>query len=219
MKNLSKRPLTEDEKVLALGLNYAVTPKSIPTHIIAATEATSKQLNTEMAEKLRAGVSNVLQSSKAPRSDLPSHLLKAAKDLRNDQSIVILPADKGNATVVMDRKEYVEKINGMLEDGTYGRLKKDSTTAVESRVTKVLRRWEREEHINRKFRLRLQPQSSAPPQLYGLPKIHKQGTPLRPIVSAIGSPTYDIAKFLIKIISPLTGKSESFIENSSDFAE
>ena len=107
----------------------------------------------------------------------------------------------------------------MLEDGTYGKLKKDPTTAVESRVTKVLRRWEREEHINRKFRLRLQPQCSAPPQLYGLPKIHKQGAPLRPIVSAIGSPTYDIAKFLTKIISPLTGKSDSFIKNSSDFAE
>ena len=111
--------LTEDEKkVLALGLNYAVTPKSIPTHnIIAATEATAKQLDTTTAEKLRAGVSNVLQSSKAPRSNLPSHLRKATKELREDRDIVILPADKGNATVVMDRVEYVEKINEMLNDG------------------------------------------------------------------------------------------------------
>jgi hypothetical protein len=30
---------------------------------------------------------------------------------------------------------------------------------------------------------------------------------------------YNIAKFLTKIISPLTGKSDSFIRNSSDFAE
>lgn len=86
-------------------------------------------------------------------------------------------------------------------------------------MNKVLRRWERDEHITRRFRLRLQPQCFAPPQLYGLPKIHKEGTPLRPIVSAIGSPTYNIAKFLTKTISPLTGKSDSFIRNSSDFAE
>ena len=105
----------------------------------------------------------------------------------------------------------------MLKDGAYGQLKKDPTS-VESRVNKMLRKWERE-HINRKFRLRLQSQCSAPPQLYGLPKIHKDGTLLRPIVSAIESPTYDIAKFLTKIISPLTGKSDSFIRNSSDLAE
>ena len=152
MRNLSKRPLTEDEKkVLAPGLNYAVTPKSIPTHnIIATTEATAKQLDTTTAEKLRAGVSNILQSSKAPRSNLPTHLCKATKELRNEQDIIILPADKGNATVVMDRKDYVGKINEMLKDKAYGKLKKDPTTSVESRVNKVLRRWVREERINRK---------------------------------------------------------------------
>ena len=125
VRNLSTRPLTEDEKkVLALGLNYAVTPRMIPVHnIIAATEATAKQLDTTTAEKLRAGVSQVLQSSKAPKSNLPSHLRKAAKELRNDHNIVVLPADKGNATVVMDRKDYVEKIEDMLKDKAYGKLK------------------------------------------------------------------------------------------------
>ena len=69
MQNLSTRPLSDDErKVLALGLNYAVTPRTIPTsNIIAATEATAKQLDTDAAEKLRAGVSKVLQSSKTPQ--------------------------------------------------------------------------------------------------------------------------------------------------------
>ena len=71
----------------------------------------------------------------------------------NDQDIVILPADKGNATVVMDCEDYVGKINEMLKDGAYGKSKKDPTTAVESKVHKMLRRWERDEHINRKFQL------------------------------------------------------------------
>ena len=39
-----------------MGLNYAVIPKVIPTaNIIAATEATAKQLDTNTADKLRAG--------------------------------------------------------------------------------------------------------------------------------------------------------------------
>ena len=43
VRNLSSRSLTEKEKdVLALGLNFAVTPKWIPTfEIIAGTESTA----------------------------------------------------------------------------------------------------------------------------------------------------------------------------------
>ena len=192
VKNLSTRPLSEDEsKVLALGLNYAVAPRTIPTHsIIAATEATTKQLDFDTAEKLRVGVSAVLQSSKTPRSNLPNHLRKAVKELRSDHTIVVLPADKGNVTVVLDQKDYIEKIENMLKDGAYSRLRKDPTTTVETRVTRLLKKWEKDEHITKKFRLRLQPQCSTPPQLYGLPKIHKEGVPLRPIGSTSGSPTY-----------------------------
>ena len=47
------------------------------------------------------------------------------------------------------------------------------------------------------------PRASTLPQLYGLPKVHKDGIPLRPIVSAIGSPTYSLSKELARILSPL----------------
>ncbi len=43
--------------------------------------------------------------------------------------------------------------------------------------------------------------------------------PLRPIVSAINSPTHPLAKFLVKIISPVTGKTNSYIKNSTHFME
>ena len=46
----------------------------------------------------------------------------------------------------------------------------------------------------------------ASPKFYGLPKIHKTGIPLRPIVSSIGSVTYGVAKVLAKVLKPLVGK-------------
>ena len=61
------------------------------------------------------------------------------------------------------------------------------------------------------------PHAPAPPRLYGLPKIHKEGVPLRPIVSAIGSPTYNLAKYLTGILSPFVGVCEHHIKNSSHF--
>ena len=44
-------------------------------------------------------------------------------------------------------------------------------------------------------------------KFYDLPKIHKSKNPLMPIVSNIGSITYKAAKYLVKILGPLVGKS------------
>lgn len=48
-----------------------------------------------------------------------------------------------------------------------------------------------------------------PPKLYGLPKVHKPNVPLRPIVSQIDSPTYDLAKHVASVLQPLVGKTSS----------
>ena len=46
------------------------------------------------------------------------------------------------------------------------------------------------------------PTGCVQPKFYGLPKIHKPDTPLRPIVSSCGSVTYGVAKELAKILKP-----------------
>ena len=132
---------------------------------------------------------------------------------------LILQPDKGTATVVMDRDEYRNKMLQLLEDPTYKKLKNDSTTKIEKRVTQSLRKLEEKGWIADKAKLNLTPQFSTPPQIYGLPKIHKEKTPLRPIVSSIGSPTYKLANELARILSPLMGKTESFVKDSAEFAD
>ncbi len=59
----------------------------------------------------------------------------------------------------------------------------------------------------------------APPRFYGLPKVHKKDTPLRPIVSSIGTITYNHAQYLAQILSPLVGKTEHHVKNSEEFAK
>ena len=65
----------------------------------------------------------------------------------------------------------------------------------------------------------LYPTSAVPPKFYGLPKIHKTGTHLRPIVSSRGSITYGVAKELSHIIKPLVGQSPHHLKNTQHFIQ
>ena len=57
------------------------------------------------------------------------------------------------------------------------------------------------------------------PKFYGLPKVHKPGNPLRPIVSSTGTATYNTAKELARILKPLVGSSTHHVQNTKDFVE
>ena len=58
-----------------------------------------------------------------------------------------------------------------------------------------------------------------PPKLYGLPKLHKPGIPIRPIVSFCGSPTYQLSKYLTTILQPLTDISRRKLQSTENFID
>lgn len=105
------------------------------------------------------------------------------KDLRKDTEVVILPADKGRATVIMDRSVYEEKVHSMLADrNTYKLLTRDPTPALELRMNSLLLTLRRQGLLSPQLYYHLHSSSGKIPLLYGLPKLHKLGVPLRPII-------------------------------------
>ena len=52
----------------------------------------------------------------------------------------------------------------------------------------------------------IRPMGSTRPRMYGLPKIHKNGCPLRPILSMMGSPQFAVAQWLCRILEPVVRK-------------
>ena len=217
--NVSHRTLSpQEEEVLALGLSFAIAPKQIPYHeIIAATEATSRRLDKPTADALRQAVNGVLQQAKTPRPNMSFQQRRTIQDLKRDETIVILPADKGRATVVMNSEDYTSKMEEILNDDKYRPLRRDPTLTIEKKVTKSLKLLHSDGHISDKLLDQLTPRYSDPPQMYGLPKVHKENIPMRPIVSTIGSPTYRLAKELARILTPLTGKNSYAVKNSAQF--
>ena len=65
---------------------------------------------------LRSEMAGVLRNSKPPKSNITREERKALQDLKKEESILILPADKGKATVLMEVSDYEEKLTEMLSD-------------------------------------------------------------------------------------------------------
>ena len=90
------------------------------------------------------------------------------------------------------------------------------------RIIRLLKSPEGQGEISEKEKNDLYPSGSKPGVLYVLAKIHKaleDGTPsFRPILSAIGTPTYNLAKFCDQLLKPLTSNDYT-IKDSFSFAK
>ena len=98
-------------------------------------------------------------------------------------------------------------------------MKEDPTSKQKARLIKLLRNIKAEGGITEEQYKKIYPTGAGAPKFYGLPKIHKQDTPLRPIVSSIGTASYNTAKELAKILKPLVGKSQHHLQNTKDFIQ
>ena len=116
--------------------------------------------------------------------------------------------DKGVSMVVMDRDDYNSKAEDLLHQQTYRLIPSDPTNKLKNRLITLLKKIKTEGGLNEATYKRLYPTGAGSPKFYGLPKVHKQGTPLRPIVSSIGAATYQTAKELPRILKPLVREDQ-----------
>ena len=142
VKNCSDRLLSDPElKVLAKGLNFAVTPKKIPiVDYVTATESACRNLGQSEAEELRSRVNNILKKHRKPEPNIYKAEERAINDLRKDKNIKILPADKGKCALALNTADYISKCDNLLNDEkTYIKLKGDPTAKYEWEMVSILR--------------------------------------------------------------------------------
>ena len=103
--------------LLRKGLNVAITPHTLPTKdILASVEATICHLARENEDATRAEVYGALKHAKPPKQrNLTNEERRALKELKSDENIIIIRADKGNCTVVMERTVYRNQIQSPIK--------------------------------------------------------------------------------------------------------
>lgn len=146
--------------------------------------------------------------------------IKQTRDfLKQNPEIIVLNADKGNVTVLMEKTDYLEKMSSLLNDTTtYQQLSKHNTIALQKEANNFFDEWVKESRIDEIYAKNLKTHNGFVAKLYGLVKIHKNNS-IRPILSCIGSPLYNLAKFLSNIFKPSVGLKDSHIKNSTEFVE
>ena len=158
--------------------------------------------------------------SNSTRKNLTEQEIEAYLDLKNDTSIVIKPADKGGATVILNRTDYIAEAKRQLSNETH--YKRSNLTEFEKSAVEVktfLTNYVKNGHLPPYTHLHLTHKFPRLPQLYLLPKIHKRNNPGRPIISAVGCPTEKISAFVDSTLRPLVLDLPSFIKDTTDFIQ
>ncbi|KAM7292109.1 uncharacterized protein ISCGN_025361 [Ixodes scapularis] len=188
--------------------------------MVAAIEEGVMHLDPDVREGVRMKAIGVLSKSTRYRPhNLSKEECTALRRLRDDKNIVILPADKGNSTVVLNRDTYEDKANQLLDCSAYKKLKRDPTSAIQRNLNRTLALIFKEHPESKNLYLRLICRNGFAPGFYGLPKIHKPDVPLRPIVDFTTSPLRALCDYLHRVLSPLTGNTTTYIRNSCEFVE
>jgi hypothetical protein len=88
--------------VLSKGLNFAVSSLVLPIEDILGGVKDISKLPVEVAEDVREETPRILKVSKKPRNNLSRAEEQTLFTLRGTADLTFLPADRGNATVVLN---------------------------------------------------------------------------------------------------------------------
>ncbi|CAJ0927891.1 unnamed protein product [Ranitomeya imitator] len=142
------------------------------------------------------------------------------KNLQEDRTIIIKPADKGGALVVMDKNKYVAEITRQLgDDSIYQPLDRDPLPGIRQKIETILHRYMDRGVVDQKTSEFLQNSNPITPVFYTLPKVHKnlENPPGRPIVASTDSILSPLARYIERILTPLIQRSKSFLLDTGSF--
>ena len=120
---------------------------------------------------------------------------------------VINRPDKGAGVVILNKADYLSKMDAILGDTEkflkLGDLSFDDTHRIENKQQKRYLELFKSKLMSKEIYEFICPVVSQRPRMYGLPKIHNSGIPLRPILSMCHSAQHSLAKWLVEVLNPV----------------
>ena len=192
---------------------------------------TDKTIHPKVLEKISEMETKIKNLRiKRENPNLKKAELKALRRLKNDPRIIIKPADKGSATVVMDKADYIFEANRQLSNlKHYKKLDSPIYPKTSKKIDTILRKLLNDKQITKEEYEYLRPPSKPRERrFYLLPKIHKDVEkwtvpgkipPGRPIVSDCDSESYHISEYIDSALAPLATKHPAYVRDTQHFLD
>ena len=143
----------------------------------------------------------------------------ALDSLRKDKSIIVSKPDKDQGVANLNKCDYIAKMESIFKIKRFSnQLNLMINIRKLSKFQGFLYRLKASKQLDDELYHLIRPTAASTPMLYGLPKLHKDGIPLRPILASTGSFNYQSAVWLNKILMPLR-EHDSNIKDTFDFQE
>ena len=246
LKSLSKKELSVcEENALRLGLKHHILPKEVRGDslkvdledlidgILKEKEASKKaetgqwseiSLESEVKDQFKFCLNSFESNCKNVTSSKKNQAVhKTLRKLAQDKNIKVCKFDKGNGAVILDSEDYYKKLDKIISDKTKFQevlveegnhpILKNETSIQNYLRTKV------KPFVDEFVYKHLYPSGSQPGKLYGTVKVHKDGNPLRPVISMLNTAEYNLAKWLDTFIKPniptaySVASTDEFLEN------
>ena len=174
----------------------------------------------DLLKELSDSVNTTNSISNNSQSNISKAERRALQNLKNDNNIIIKPADKGSSTVIMNKSAYITEGYRQLSNNLhYRKLQTPVHPQIRNSVNGILKDLKTKGTLKKKQLEYLEVKAdSRPRQFYLLPKIHKNFTtwpsrkmPMgRPIVSDCESDTCRIAEYIDSFLSPIAKSHDSY---------
>ena len=85
---------------------------------VAAIKKACQQLKQKKAEELKGDIKYILKNINPPKPNITKEEAKAIRELKNDNTRIILTTDKGVSMVVLDKEDYIKKAEDLFNQST-----------------------------------------------------------------------------------------------------
>ena len=229
--NLSTYDIDTDS-LSKTGLDFSYIDKNkyikrnIAVELEALANTVSKEVDPEERELLHEYLRATTQKFTTNVYQTKDKTFKSLQDIRNNENIVILSGDKDSSIVIMNKDDYINKVENMINSGIQDGKYERTTDATHNNLHNF------QQFLYYNFRThsqyqKMRPTSNQPGRFFATAKTHKfnsyeeinvNNLKLRPIIDQTGTHTHPAAKIISEYLQPLT-KNNYVIDNTLKFPD
>ena len=203
--------------VLGKGLKFVPTPQTINiVEFISNTEKGLSEAPTLAKQTAIKEISTFVNTWKKPKKN---NLTKAERSIiskvKKQTNVMFIPADKGGKVVVINKDDYITKIEEQLNDTKKYEQVQNPKTKIKKNIGEFIDRICKQNKIKQYQKLQLNSIEDLP-QIRGQIKIHKENHPMRLIICSKNTITSLISQFAFSLIKELRTTIKNSITNTTN---